>query len=72
MMRLGLIMWEKEPGLKGKYVAEKIGLSQSSWSKIKLGKQNPTLEQIEKLRSEFGLENVLDLLKEDEHEKETG
>ena len=70
-MRLKLIMWEKEHGYKGTFVAHKIGISDSAWSKIKLGKQNPTLEQIDKLRTEFGLENVLDLLKEDEHEEKT-
>lgn len=63
-MRIKLIIWEKAHGLKGKYVAEKLGISPSTWSKIKAGKQKPTLDQIEKLRSEFGLENVLDLMKE--------
>lgn len=65
-MRIKLIVWEKESGLKGSYIAEKIGISDSAWSKIKSGKQNPTLEQIEKLREVFGLENILDLLKEEE------
>lgn len=64
-MRLKLIMWEKENGYKGTFIAQKLGISNSAWSKIKQGKQNPTLEQIEKLRTEFGLENVLDLLKEE-------
>lgn len=68
-MRIGLIMWEKKSGLKGKFIAEKIGVSDSAWSRIKNGKQTPTLEQIEKLRSEFGLENILDLLKEAENEE---
>jgi len=65
-MRLGLIMWEKQSGLKGSFIAEKIGVSDSTWSKIKSGKQNPTIEQVEKLREVFGLENILDLLKEEE------
>lgn len=64
-MRLKLIMWEKANGYKGTFIAQKLGISNSAWSKIKQGKQNPTLEQIEKLRTEFGLENVLDLLKEE-------
>ena len=72
-MRVGLIMWEKKNGLKGSFIAEKIGVSDSTWSKIKSGKQNPTLEQVEKLRSEFGLDNILDLLKEGENaENESG
>lgn len=64
-MRMRLIMWEKEHGFTGRFVARKIGVSDSTWSKIKLGKQDPTLGQIEKLRTEFGLDNVLDLLRED-------
>ncbi len=65
MSRLNLIMWEKENGYKGNYVAETIGVSASTWSKIKAGKQNPTLEQIERLRTKFNLNNVLDLLREE-------
>lgn len=64
-MRLKLIMWEKTHGLKGTFIAKKIGISPSTWSKIKLGKQDPSYKQIEALRKEFGLENVLDLLKEE-------
>lgn len=65
-MRLKLIAWERENGLKGSFIADKIGVSDSTWSKIKSGKQNPTIEQIDKLREVFGLENILDLLKEEE------
>ena len=60
-MRLKLVMWEKTHGFKANYVAEKIGISPSAWSKIKAGKQNPTPEQIEMFRNEFGVENALDL-----------
>lgn len=64
-MRLKLIMWEKERGFTGRYVAQKIGVSDSAWSKIKQGKQTPTLEQAEKLKKEFSIEDVFSLLKED-------
>lgn len=70
-MRWGIIKWEKQNGLKGKYVAERIGISDVQWSKIKSGKQRPTYDQIMKLKEEFGLENILELLKEDENEEET-
>lgn len=63
-MRIRLIVWEKENGFKGKDVAKAIGVSESTWSKIKMGKQEPTHAQIERLRSAYNLDNVLDLLKE--------
>lgn len=70
-MRLKLIIWEKEHGLKGKDIAEKLGISPATWSNIKNGRQSPTLEQIEKLRTEFDIDNVLDLLKEEQNEEKT-
>lgn len=63
-MRQKLIDWEKEHGYKSKFVAEKIGVSDSTWSKIKQGKQKPTLEQAQKLKDEFGIEDVFELLEE--------
>lgn len=64
-MRVKLIEWEKAHGFKSKYVAEKIGVSDSTWSKIKQGKQKPTFEQAERLKEVFGIKNVFDLLKEE-------
>lgn len=63
-MRMGLIIWEKEHGFTGRYVARKLGISESAWSKIKLGKQVPTLEQAERLREEFEIDDVFELLRE--------
>lgn len=64
-MRKKLILWEKEHGYKGRFIAEKLGISDSAWSKIKLGKQTPTLEQAEKLKEVFDIEDVFELLKEE-------
>ena len=64
-MRIKLILWEKEHGFTGRYVAKRIGISDSAWCKIKKGHQTPTLEQAERLKNEFAIENVFDLLRED-------
>lgn len=63
-MRLKLILWEKEHGYTGRHVARKIGVSESAWSKIKQGKQTPTLKQAERLKKEFTIDDVFDLLRE--------
>lgn len=62
-MRKKLILWEKENGYTGRHVARKIGISDSAWSKIKQGKQNPTLRQAEMLQKEFLIDDIFELLK---------
>ena len=64
-MRKKLILWEKENGYSGRYVARKVGATDSAWSKIKKGKQKPTLEQAERLKNEFNIDNVFELFKEE-------
>lgn len=59
-----LIIWERENGYKAKYVAEKIGLSESQYSKLKSGKLKPSLEVAERLEKEFNIKNVYELLKD--------
>lgn len=58
-----LIEWEKENGYKSKYVAKKLGLSESKYSKIKQGKLNPPVEMAEKLVEVFNVPDVFELLK---------
>lgn len=55
-MRSRLIEWERANGYKARYVAEKLGISDSAYSKIKRGEQQPTIEMVSKLHSEFGVE----------------
>lgn len=62
-MRLNLIMWEKENNLKGKDVAQKLGVSETTYSLIKNGKTMPSLEFAYKFQEAFGVDNVLELLK---------
>lgn len=62
-MLKNLITWQNENGLTGKFVASKLGLTQSQYSKIKLGQQKPTVEMAERLAKEFNIENVYILLK---------
>lgn len=69
-MRWKLLQWQKENGHTGRFIARKIGCSDSAYSKIVKGTQNPTLEQIEAFRREFGLENILDLLQGADDETE--
>lgn len=61
-MLTNLINWEKENGYKARFVAEKLGITESAYSKIKLGKQKPTLEIAYKFQEVFGVDNVLELL----------
>lgn len=61
-MLTNLIQWEKENGYKAKYVAEKLGITESTYSKIKLGKQKPTIEIAYKFQEVFGVDNVYELL----------
>ena len=60
-----LIEWELENGYKAKYVADKLGLTPSQYSKIKHGTRKPTLEIAEKLKKEFGIRDPIKLLKND-------
>ena len=64
-MRNKLIEWEHENGYKSNYVAQKIGITPTVWSRIKHGKYKPSLMVAERLQKEFGIENVFELLKED-------
>lgn len=68
--RLNLILWEKKNNLKGKDVAEKLGISETTYSLIKNGKTTPSLELAYKFKKIFGVNDVLELLrKEEENEK---
>lgn len=53
-MLLNLILWEKENGFKAKYVAEKLELTESSYSRMKSGKQTITTDLVFKFNAEFG------------------
>lgn len=64
-MRLNLILWEKENNLKGKDVAKKLGISETSYSLIKNGKTTPSLELAYRFQEVFGVTNVLELLKKE-------
>lgn len=63
-MRPNLILWEKRNGYTGRYVAGRLGISESAWCKIKQGKQTPTLRQAEALHREFCIDDVFELLRE--------
>jgi len=58
-----LIEWEKQHGYKSKYVADKLGLTPSQYSKVKHGTRKPTVEMVEKLKKEFGVKDPIKLLK---------
>ena len=62
-MLKNLIAWEQENGYKAKFVAEKLGLTQVAYAKIKKGKQKPPLTMAEKLRTEFGIKDPFTMLK---------
>jgi transcriptional regulator with XRE-family HTH domain len=62
-MLSNLIEWERANGYKANFVAEKLGLSPSQYSLIKHGKNKPTVGMAEKLQSEFGVDDPIELLK---------
>lgn len=64
-VRWNLIKWEKDNGLKSYFVAQKIGVSRQTWSRIKTGKQAPTFEQLEKFKDVFHVDDVFALFKEE-------
>lgn len=57
------MMWEKKNNLKAKDVAEKLGISETTYSLIKNGKSNPSIELAYKFQEVFKIDNVLELFK---------
>lgn len=62
-MLVNLITWEKKNGFKAKYVAQKIGISETKYCEIKKGKRKVTLDIAYKFSEAFPEENVLELFK---------
>jgi transcriptional regulator with XRE-family HTH domain len=62
-----LIEWEHSNGYKAKFVAEKLGLSQSNYSAIKKGRIKPSLKMVDKLSKEFNMsiDDAIDLLRKE-------
>lgn len=63
MKRINLIKWQIENGYKSKYIAEKLGITETTYSMIRNGKTTPSLELAYKFQEIFGIDNVLELLK---------
>lgn len=64
-MLKNLIIWEKDHGYKAKFIADKLGISESMYSKIKKGTVKPSVDMAMKLEKEFNVD-ALELLKNDE------
>lgn len=64
-MLINLIAWEKENGYKARWVAEKLGLTEAQYSKMKSGKRKPTIEDAWKFQEEFEVDDVINLLRKD-------
>ena len=64
-MRLNLVIWEKQNKLKAKEVAEKLGISETTYSLIKNGKTTPSIELAYKFQEVFGVDDVLELLRKE-------
>lgn len=58
-----LVSWEAENGYKSKYVADKVGLSETQYSLMKHGKRKPSLAVAEAFQRVFKIENVCEFLK---------
>ena len=64
-MRINLVIWEKKNNLKAKEVAEKLGISETTYSLIKNGKTTPSIELAYKFQEVFGVDDVLELLRKE-------
>lgn len=62
-MRNNLVEWERKNGYKANFVADKLGLTPSQYSKLKHGKRRATIETAERLHKEFDVEDPILLLK---------
>lgn len=62
-MLTNLIEWERANGYKANFVAEKLGLTPSQYSKIKSGQIKPSIKMAELLQTEFGVEDPIEILK---------
>lgn len=58
MKRIGLKVFRIRQGLTQKQMAEKLGISESHYSGIEQGVQNPSYTVIESFTKVFGAENV--------------
>ena len=58
MKRIGLKVFRIRKGLTQKQMAEKLGISESHYSGIEQGVQNPSYTVIESFTKAFGAENV--------------
>lgn len=58
MKRTGLKVFRIRKGLTQKQMAEKLGISESHYSGIEQGVQNPSYTVIESFTKVFGAENV--------------
>ena len=65
--RKKLIFWRIEQRLKQKDVAERLGMTNSQYSRIEKGASSPSYETLVKFREIFRVNDVLTLF-----EKETG
>lgn len=63
MKRKNLIKWQKDNGYTSKFVAKKLGISETSYSLFKNGKTTPTIDLAYKFVEEFNVDNVLELFK---------
>ena len=69
-MRTKLIMWEKLNKYKAKHIAKKLGISESTYSLIKSGKSNPTIDLLYRFDAIYGPDiDVLDLFRKEDNEK---
>lgn len=62
MKRAKLIKWQKENGYLSKFVAEKLEISEATYSLIKKGETRPTIDLLYKFNEKFNPDGKLNLL----------
>ena len=65
MKRINLIKWQMEHGYTSRFIADKLGVSETTYSLIKNGKTTPTLDIAYKFSEIFNVDNVLELFKKE-------
>ena len=64
MKRKNLVKFRIDLGLKSKEMAEKLGMTSVRYSNLENGKVEPSIGTLYKFQEVFGVDNVLDLMKQ--------
>ena len=62
-MRANLEKWQEETGYRSNFIAEKLNITGASWSRLKQGTQNPSIDLMTRFNEAFPDTDVFELFK---------